>query len=141
MSRLNSVKYVEEGFFLGTHIEYIIETYPQNWRVLRRFNNFRQLRDSFLKLYPGYIVNFIKIPPIHSMKKSSTDAKFINKRKNFLQKFLDEISTNAVLKTTNEFKAFLSYTTSKEFEKLIEESKKRQINDVKDTKNIDGNVI
>jgi len=53
---------------------------------------------------------------------------------------LEELSYDPILRTTNELKAFLSFEKPQEWEKLIEEAKRKQITKVEETKNINGNV-
>jgi hypothetical protein len=53
------------GLYSASYIVYRIQTFPCNWDVTRRFNDFYWLHDSLTKLYPGYA-----IPPI--TKKTAT---------------------------------------------------------------------
>lgn len=46
------------GFFgLGrSHIVYVIKSDPVGWEVKRRFRDFTWLRETLVKIYPGYLV-------------------------------------------------------------------------------------
>ena len=50
---------VQKGGLFGmgrSHIYYVIRTEPGGWEVKRRFGDFTWLRDTLLKLYPGFLV-------------------------------------------------------------------------------------
>lgn len=59
-SEINILKTeVQKGGLFGmgrSHIYYVIRTEPGGWEVKRRFSDFTWLRDTLLKLYPGFLV-------------------------------------------------------------------------------------
>ena len=59
-SEINILKTeVQKGGLFGmgrSHIYYVVRTEPGGWEVKRRFSDFTWLRDTMLKLYPGFLV-------------------------------------------------------------------------------------
>ena len=44
------------GLFSSASVEYVIETMPMKWTVVRKFEDALWLRDQIQRLYPGAIV-------------------------------------------------------------------------------------
>ncbi len=77
----------------------------------RKYSAFTELRETLFKLYPGYI-----IPPIHKKISKSWEPDHLNKRKYFLQLFLNDLLIHPVIKRSGMLKAFLSIDNEKDYE-------------------------
>ena len=52
----NSTTIDKGGLFSSASVEYVIETMPMKWTVVRKFDDALWLRDQIQRLYPGAIV-------------------------------------------------------------------------------------
>lgn len=85
---------VDEGFFLGKHLTFTIQTSPLGWKVKRRDKDFNVLRDYLVKAYPHILVPMC--PEHHSTK--SIDKNFLRKREHLLNKFMNKCMLQEELK-------------------------------------------
>ena len=128
----------ETGFFQSNYSTYEISTSPLNWRVRRRYSDFEWLRRCLVKFYPR-----LYVPPIPSKKLGSRrfDSDFVEKRMNFLQKFLNSINESETFKASECLVSFLSMTDRGQFEsKMKELSSKIQSAYVEDVRTLSGKL-
>ena len=49
------------GVFSSPVVEYVVETLPMKWRVLRRYDDVLWLKEQIQRFFPGVIVNWENI--------------------------------------------------------------------------------
>lgn len=121
------------GLFQFSYVEYYIETYPFGWSVTRKEQDFKRLREYFLKKFPQFV-----IPPIIQNKlfESKVDK---DTKKIYYQEFLREIMTNQELcacKYLEEFLSINDYDGFREVRRLRE--KEPSPKSLKTYSNIEG---
>ena len=90
------------GLFKFSYVEYVIETQPFGWSVVRKENDFIKLRDYILKKFPQYV-----IPPLLPVKNLFTVHDKETKRIYF-QEFLSSLTKHPELCAWKLLEEFLS---------------------------------
>ena len=84
------------------------------FEVYRRFSDFNTLRKAMVKRWPG-----VYIPPIPEKKAvGNMDSKFIEERRQLLEKFCLKVSELPHLFYSDEFKVFLR-SINQDLEKVV----------------------
>ena len=112
---LSSPKKIEGSFFSKAYITYLITTNEIDLNVRRRYSDFVWLHQIVLQLYP-----YIVVPPIPKKNKIGTDNFsdiFINKRMRYLEKFLNWLVNNTIIKNSQLLYDFLSIEKYEDFNK------------------------
>ena len=132
-------KKVDTGFFSGKSVNYTIITLPFNYKVDRRYTDFKWLREMLLNLF-----NNILIPKMSYKGKVTKDKhedNFINKRMRFLEKFINYIIKDETIKTSQILYDFLTIRDYEDFTKKKKEYEKIKVFnfiDIKERKSVDG---
>ena len=132
-------KKVDTGFFSGKSVNYTIITLPFNYKVERRYTDFKWLREMLLNLF-----NNILIPKMSYKGKVTKDKhedNFINKRMRFLEKFINYIIKDETIKTSQILYDFLTIRDYEDFTKKKKEYEKIKVFnfiDIKERKSLDG---
>ena len=132
-------KKVDTGFFSGKSVNYSIITLPFNYKVERRYTDFKWLREMLLNLF-----NNILIPKMSYKGKVTKDKhedNFINKRMRFLEKFINYIIKDETIKTSQILYDFLTIRDYEDFTKKKKEYEKIKVFnfiDIKERKSMDG---
>ena len=115
---IKNPKPVVTNFLSSNYVEYEVETKQMNWLVKRRYSDFEWLRQVLSKFNPGHL-----IPPLPSKKIGPRrfELDFIAKRMKFLQKFIDDVTENEILKASEPLKAFLSMVDKNQFSAKMKE--------------------
>ena len=111
---ISSPEKKEGSFFIKSYISYLVTTSEINLNVKRRYSDFVWLHQALLDLYP-----YLFIPPIPK-KKIGTDNfsdVFITKRMRYLEKFMNWILDNPVLKNSQLIYDFISIENDDELSK------------------------
>ena len=100
------------------YIIYEVYTEETNWSVQRRYSDFYWLRNVLIKFYP-----FKLVAPIPGKKIGTRrfDVDFIQKRMDFLQKFIDIIIQDEDFKACEPMISFLSLKDRNQFESKMKE--------------------
>jgi len=131
-----NVKINDPGMFRSKYSSYFIKTFPKGWVSERRFESFVELRNMLLKNYPGYIV-----PPILSKVEKKLEQHDLDKRKFYLEKFLNDAVAHPVLKNSKLLFYFLSLPSEKEYESKGKPfSKTRLPKEIKDFSTLEGSA-
>ena len=106
------------NFFTSGYILYEVYTEETNWNVQRRYSDFDWLRNTLIKYFP-----FKLIAPIPGKKIGNRrfNVDFIEKRMNFLQKFIDSIIKDEYFKASEIVISFLSIIDRIQFENKMKE--------------------
>lgn len=108
----------ESSILKSAHVTYEVYTEQTKWSVRRRYNDFDWLRTTLVKFYPR-----ILIPPIPGKKIGPRrfEEDFIQKRMNFLQKFIDNVMLVEELKASEALICFLKMGDRSQFESKMKE--------------------
>ena len=120
------------------YVTYEVYTEPYLWLVRRRYNDFSLLRNILCKFYPRNL-----IPPLPEKKIGGKrfQPDFIEKRMKILQMFLDEVTCNETLKSSDALITFLNVIDHTFFEKKMKELYNKPFNqNFEDIKTINGKV-
>ena len=106
------------NFLSSGYILYEVYTQETNWNVQRRYSDFDWLRNTLIKYFP-----FKLIAPIPGKKIGNRrfNVDFIEKRMNFLQKFIDSIIKDEYFKASEVVISFLSIIDRIQFENKMKE--------------------
>ncbi len=105
----------EGGFFSKSYMTYLVIINQLNIQVRRRYSDFVWLHQVIFDLYPYMIV-----PPVPKKNKIGADRfsdTFINKRMRYLQKFMDFLVANPLIKNSKLFFDFLCIEKESDFNK------------------------
>lgn len=112
---ISSPEKKEGGFFSKAYVTYLITISQINIKVRRRYSDFVWLHQVIFDLYP-----YIVVPPIPKKNKLGGDRfndAFINKRMRYLEKFLNFLVANPIIKNSQLFYDFLSIEKEADFNK------------------------
>lgn len=91
----------------------MVSTPTVSAKVVRRQKAFSELRELLVKEFPGYV-----IPPLPKKAVKKLKPEFLEKRKEKLQLFLDNVLAHPLLKQTTTVWNFLTITDEKTYEKI-----------------------
>ena len=123
---------VEGGFFSKSYVTYLITTIPLNLKVRRRYSDFDWLRQILTNLYAGNV-----IPTTPRKNKIGSDKfgdAFLRKRMRTLEKFLNYLLLNPIIKYSQLLYDFISIENEADFNK-----KKKEYEKMKPPQNINEN--
>ena len=123
---------VEGGFFSKSYVTYLITTIPLNIKVRRRYSDFDWLRQILTNLYVGNV-----IPTTPRKNKIGSDKfgdAFLKKRMRTLEKFLNYLLLNPIIKCSQLLYDFISIENEADFNK-----KKKEYEKMKPPQNINEN--
>ena len=126
----------EGGFFSKAYMTYLISTLPVQYKVRRRYSDFTWLRTALQNLFPANL-----IPPMPKKNKFSQDQfaeAFVQKRLRGLEKFLNYLSKDPIIKSSKLYFDFLYIGAETDFnskKKVYEKTK--PIVDVQEFKSVD----
>ena len=132
---------LEKKLFSGKSVNYTIITYPFNYIVNRRYSDFNWLREMLNNLYNNILIP--KMSMKGKMTKDKHDDKFIKKRMNFLERFINYIIKDETIKTSQILYDFLTIQKYDDFlikKKLYERIKIYNNIDIKERKSLDGEL-
>ena len=130
---INSYKKVDKGIFSKSYITFLIATNPINLNVYRRFSDFDWLRERLSIMYNTNI-----LPPL-SKKGKIVEERKIKRRMRDLEKFLNYLLKDPLIKNSQIFYDFLSIESEEEFNnKKTLYNKLRTPTEFKDFKSING---
>ena len=107
---------INNSLFSTNYILYDVSTIQFNWVVNRRYSDFIWLRDCLQSLFPG---DMIPLLPKKKIGNRRFEKDFLEKRKNGLQKFINEIINNEKYKATEILIIFLSCVERNIFEQKM----------------------
>ena len=105
---------VETRFFTGKSVNYLVTTAPFNYAVHRKYSDFLWLRDTLTNIF-----NTNLIPKITKKGKVTTDKHddlFIQKRMKILEKFINFLLKDELIKSSKIFYDFLTLQKDEDFQ-------------------------
>ena len=132
---------LETRFFTGKSVNYLVTTAPFNYAVHRKYSDFLWLRDTLTNIF-----NTNLIPKITKKGKVTTDKHddlFIQKRMKILEKFINFLAKDELIKSSKIFYDFLTLQKDEDFQHVKKGYDKMKISpfiDVKERKSLDGEI-
>lgn len=133
-----SFEEVKGGIFQKTFVLYTIKTEPLNWEVKRRYSDFELLRELLIKVLGASV-----IPPIPSKHfgKDQFETPFLERRKRYLEKFLNYCLMDDYIKNCKIFEEFLSTENDELWTKKKTSYGKVKVNlELKEVRNFEGEI-
>lgn len=109
---LSDPEVVKKGFFSSDYAVFFVMTKPNTWAVKRRFEDFVWLRNTLATLYGGHVVPTIP----KEVNAGGFDTGF-PKRKFYLQRFINNVISVPIFRTSPILLNFLKETDAKLWEK------------------------
>ena len=110
------------GFFKNTYFAFWIECSQLNINIRRKYSDFEWLRKTLLKLYPG---NYIPPLPIKTLNINANDKK-VEKYQRFLEKFMNELMEDELIKNSSILYIYLFTNNSEDFESIMKKYDKQE---------------
>ena len=132
---------VDQSFFLGKSVNYLVTTSPFNYAVRRRYSDFNWLRETLINLFNTNI-----IPKITKKGKVTTDKHddlFIQKRMKYLEKFINFLIKDELIKSSLILYEFLTIQKEEDFQqrkKYYDKLKISPLIDIKERQSINGEL-
>ena len=95
----------EGGFLKKAYMTYLISTLPVSYKVRRRYSDFTWLRNTLITHFPANL-----IPPMPKRTRFGVDPfgeQFVSKRSRGLEKFLNYLTKDPIIKSSQLFFDFL----------------------------------
>jgi len=109
--------------FSGKFVSYQVTTRPLSWSTRRRFNDFKWLRGVLATMYPTAM-----IPPLPDAKTSGRfEQEFIMSRLSLLEKFINAVLRNDLLRSCKFVEGFLRSETLQSLKSEGDKAKKPKI--------------
>lgn len=114
-------KKITQGFFqlYSSYIAYLVTTSPLDLKVRRRYSDFEWLRNTLIKLYPMNIIPSLKYKS--GFLKDEFAESFIAKRSRKLQKFMNYLLLDPLIKNSKILYDFISIDKDENFERQKKE--------------------
>ena len=133
--KINSYKKVDKGIFSKSFYSFLVVTNPLNLNVNRRYSDFDWLRERLSIIYNTNI-----LPPL-SKKGKIVEERKINRRMRDLEKFLNYLLKDPLIKNSKILYDFLSIESEEEFNKIKPNyNKLKSPIEIKDVKSLNGKV-
>ena len=132
---------VEPSFFLGKSVNYLVATSPFNYAVRRKYSDFNWLRETLINFF-----NTNLIPKITKKGKVTTDKHddiFIQKRMKYLEKFINFLIKDELIKSSQILYDFLTIQNEEDFQqrkKFYDKLKISPFIEIKERKSINGEL-
>ena len=134
---ISDPKVEKAGIISKGYMSYLISTFPLESNVRRRYSDFVLLYECLKKLFPSNIIP--SIPKARKLGQEKYGRQFIVKRARKLEKFLNYLVRDPLIKNSQILYEFLSMKSKAELKKLEKSYKTiSKINDVKEFKSING---
>lgn len=102
---------MDGGIFSSKYVLYMIKTASKGWLAERRYDSFLELREYFVKQYPGSI-----IPPLPKLEDKSLAPPIVENNKGYLQRFMNDVLDHPIIRSSNLFMLFISVSSEKDFD-------------------------
>ena len=133
--QINSYKKVDKGIFSKSYFSFLVITNPLNLNVNRRYSDFDWLRERLSIIYNTNI-----LPPL-SKKGKIVEERKINRRMRDLEKFLNYLLKDPLIKNSKILYDFLSIESEEEFNKIKPNyNKLKSPIELKDVKSVNGKI-
>ena len=132
---INSYKKIDKGIFTKSYFTFLIVTNPLNLNVYRRYSDFDWLRERLSVIYNTNI-----LPPL-SKKGKIVEERKIKRRMRDLEKFLNYLLKDPIIKNSNILYEFLSIESEEELSKIkVNYNKYKTPSEIKNVKSVNGKI-
>ena len=132
---INSYKKIDKGIFIKSYFTFLIVTNPLNLNVYRRYSDFDWLRERLSVIYNTNI-----LPPL-SKKGKIVEERKIKRRMRDLEKFLNYLLKDPIIKNSNILYEFLSIESEEELSKIkVNYNKCKTPSEIKNVKSVNGKI-
>ena len=132
---INSYKKIDKGIFTKSYFTFLIVTNPLNLNVYRRYSDFDWLRERLSVIYNTNI-----LPPL-SKKGKIVEERKIKRRMRDLEKFLNYLLKDPIIKNSNILYEFLSIESEEELSKIkVNYNKCKTPSEIKNVKSVNGKI-
>ena len=133
--KINSYKKIDKGIFSKSYFTFLIETNPHNFKVYRRYSDFEWLKERLSIIFNTHIL------PRLSKKGKIVEERKINRRMRDLEKFLNFLLKDTLIKNSKILFDFLSIENEEDFHKMKKNYEKTKIPaEIKDINSLNGKV-
>ena len=133
--KINSYKKVDGGFLSKSYFSFLIVTNPLDLKAYRRYSDFEWLKERLSVIYNTSIL------PRLSKKGKTVEERRINRRMRDLEKFLNFLLKDPLIKNSKILFDFLTIQNDDEFHKTKKYyDKMKTFNEVKEIKSLSGKV-
>lgn len=132
---ISSAESISTGKLSGSKFFFPIETSPLGWFVKRHLDDFIWLRETLTNNFPG-----VYLPPFPPKRfRNSSEAN--SKQQYYLEKFINCMLRNPLLRKSSYLLAFLSETDPKLFQEVKKKSsKEKKLTKLEEFWTLDGKV-
>ena len=132
---INSYKKIDKGIFTKSYFTFLIVTNPLNLNVYRRYSDFDWLRERLSVIYNTNI-----LPPL-SKKGKIVEERKIKRRMRDLEKFLNYLLKDPIIKNSNILYEFLSIENEEELSTIkVNYNKCKTPSEIKNVKSVNGKI-
>ena len=132
---INSYKKIDKGIFTKSYFTFLIVTNPLNLNIYRRYSDFDWLRERLSVIYNTNI-----LPPL-SKKGKIVEERKIKRRMRDLEKFLNYLLKDPIIKNSNILYEFLSIESEEELSKIkVNYNKYKTPSEIKNVKSVNGKI-
>ena len=133
--KIISYKKIDKGIFSKSYFTFLIETNPHNFKVYRRYSDFEWLKERLSIIFNTHIL------PRLSKKGKIVEERKINRRMRDLEKFLNFLLKDTLIKNSKILFDFLSIENEEDFHKMKKNYEKIKIPaEIKDINSLNGKV-
>ena len=133
--KINSYKKIDGGIFSKSYFSFLIITCPLDLKVYRRYSDFEWLKERLSVIYNTSIL------PRLSKKGKIDEERKLNRRMRDLEKFLNFLLKDPLIKNSKILFDFLSTENDDEFHKIKKLYDKMKVfNEVREIKSLNGKV-
>ena len=111
------------SLFKKTYFTFWIECTPLKINIRRKYSDFEWLRNTLIKIYPG---NYIPPLPIRTLNINSNEKK-LEKYQRFLEKFMNELMEDELIKNSSILYIFLFTNKPEDFDSIMQKYNKQEI--------------
>ena len=130
---------IDGGFFGRDSVSFTVTAIPMGFVVKRNYFDFEWLKDILIKLYSS---NFIpSLPQMFMYQKKSNEDMFFKKCIRYLEKFMNYLITDPIIKNSQILYDFLCVEDQNEFKKKQKEYENTTPNnDIQNNQSINGKI-
>ena len=132
---------VETSFFLGKSVNYLVTTSPFKYTVRRRYSDFLWLRETLINLFNTNLIP--KITKKGKVTDDKHDDNLIKKRMKVLENFINFLTKDEIIKSSQIFYDFLTIQRDEDFQskkKFYDKIKFNPMDDIRERKSLDGEL-
>lgn len=130
---------VEGGFFSSSYYTYLVKTEPLGKQVRRKYLDFIWLQKTLSSIFTSNVIPYL--PPKAKTKTDYFGESFVNKRMRVLEKFMNTLVKDPLIKNSQILYDFVNTSQDTEFNNIKKVYEKvKPFTDVQEFKSTDGQI-